>query len=207
MQIAEDVRLIRDADRAISVLHPLRQRILGQLRQPDSAAGLARRLSLPRQRLNYHLRELEKEGLVELVEERVRGNCRERVLRAVARSYLISPEALGELATDPEQVRDRFSAAYLVATAARAIRDLSLLRSRAEGAEGAKKRLATFTLQTQICFATSEERSAFAEELANEIARLTAKYHASAATDGRHFNMLVGIYPAIKEHLTQESET
>ncbi len=204
MQIAEDVRLIRDADRAIAVLHPLRQRILGQLRQPDSAAGLARRLSLPRQRLNYHLRELEKEGLVELVEERVRGNCRERVFRAVARSYLISPEALGELATDPEQVRDRFSAAYLVATAARAIRDLSLLRSRAEGA---KKRLATFTLQTQICFATSEERSAFAEELANEIARLTAKYHASAATDGRHFNMLVGIYPAIKEHLTQESET
>ena len=204
MQIAEDVRLIRDADRAIAVLHPLRQRILGQLRQPDSAAGLARRLSLPRQRLNYHLRELEKEGLVELVEERVRGNCRERVLRAVARSYLISPEVLGELATDPEQVRDRFSAAYLVATAARAIRDLSLLRSRAEGA---KKRLATFTLQTQICFATSEERSAFAEELANEIARLTAKYHAGPATDGRHFNMLVGIYPAIKEHPTQESET
>ena len=35
------------------------------LDQPDSAAGLARRLGVPRQKLNYHLRLLEDDGLVD----------------------------------------------------------------------------------------------------------------------------------------------
>ena len=62
-----------------------RLRLVRELVEPDSAAGLAKRLGLPRQRLNYHLRELEAAGLLELVEERRRGNCVERIVRAVAR--------------------------------------------------------------------------------------------------------------------------
>ena len=56
------VHVIDDVARAATVLHPLRLRILAELGRPDSAAGLARRLGLPRQQLNYHLRQLEHQG-------------------------------------------------------------------------------------------------------------------------------------------------
>jgi DNA-binding transcriptional ArsR family regulator len=63
------------------LLDPERRRLLEALREePDSASGLARRLDDSRQRLNYHLRTLEEAGLVELREERRRGNCVERAL-------------------------------------------------------------------------------------------------------------------------------
>jgi DNA-binding transcriptional ArsR family regulator len=110
-------------------------RILEQLAEPDSAAGVARRLDLPRQQVSYHLRELEHAGLVELVEERRKGNCLERVVRAAARTYVISPEALGSLGATPEQRRDRFSLGYLVQLAARAIRDLAVMCGRGQGGQ------------------------------------------------------------------------
>jgi hypothetical protein len=115
---------------------------------------------------NYHLRELEKHGLIEQLEERKKGNCVERIVRATARHYLISPEALGNLASDPGQIQDRFSSTYLVAVAARAIRDLAVLRTRAEKAG---KKLATFTLETNVRFASAADQHAFAEELANAV--------------------------------------
>ena len=61
---------------------------------PDSASGLARKLEMTRQKLNYHLREMEKQGLVELFEEKKKGNCTERLVRATARSYLLRPEII-----------------------------------------------------------------------------------------------------------------
>lgn len=186
--------LIQNPGRAAALLHPLRLRLLEQLHEPDSASGLARRLRLPRQKVNYHLRELEKEKLVELVEERRKGNCTERVVRATARYYVINPAALGGLAADPEQLQDRFSSAYLVAVAARAIGDLATLRQRAAKAG---KSLATFTLQTDVRFASAANRHAFTEELSNAVARLVAKYHDEKAAGGRRFKFILGAYPAI----------
>jgi len=186
--------VIAEPARAAALLHPLRLEILEELREPDSASGLARRLHLPRQKVNYHLRELEKERLVELVEERRKGNCVERVVRASARYYLINPATLGHLAADPDKIKDRFSSAYLVALAARAIRDLAVLHQRAEKAG---KRLATFSLQTEVRIASAADRKAFTEELASQIARLATKYHDEKAPGGRRFSFFLGAYPTI----------
>lgn len=175
------------------MLQPLRRRLLEELQRPDSAAGLARRLDLSRQQVNYHLRELERAGLVELVEERRSGNFVERVVAASARRYVISPEVLGSLGGDLEEVRDHFSSAYLVATAARTIRDLASLRERADEAG---KRLATMTLSTEVRFATAEERDAFARELTESVARLVQRYHDANAPGGRRFRLLLGAYPS-----------
>ena len=194
MGLQPAVDLIHSPGRAAALLHPLRLRMLEGLREPDSATGLARRLRLPRQKVNYHLRELEKEKLVELVEERRKGNCVERVLRASARYYLINPAALGRLAADPAGFQDRFSFGYLVALAAQAIRDLATLRERARKAG---KRLATFSLQTDVRFASAADRHAFTEELSNSIAGLVAKYHDESAAGGRRFRFFLGAYPAI----------
>lgn len=185
--------VIAEPGRAAAMLQPLRLEILHQLREPDSAAGLARKLRLPRQKLNYHLRDLEKEKLLEFVEERRKGNCVERLMRATARYYVIDPAALGALAADPAQMQDRFSSAYLVAVAAQAIRDLAALR---EGATKAGKRLATFTLQTEVRFASASDRQAFTQELANHVARLATKYHDGKAAGGRRFSFFLGAYPS-----------
>jgi DNA-binding transcriptional ArsR family regulator len=188
------VDVIRGPAEAMTLLDPTRRTMLEQLREPTSASSLARRLGLPRQRVNYHLRELEKAHLVKLVEERRKGNCIERVVQATARYYLISPEALGPLACDPERIPDRFSASYLVAAAGRTIRDLATLTGRARAAGG---RLATLTLETEVRFAGPEARGAFAEELASALARLAAKYHDATAEGGRVFRFVVGGYPKI----------
>jgi hypothetical protein len=95
---------------------------------------------------------------------------------------------------DPGVVRDKFSAAYLVSAAARAIRDVSILRSRADKAG---KKLATLTLETEVRFHDAKARQEFAEELVNTIARLAMKYHQEDAKDGRSFRFLVGAYPTI----------
>jgi len=177
---------------AAVLLRPLRARILEMLAEPQSAAMVARRLSIARQKVGYHLKELEKQGLVELVEERKSGNCVERIVRVTSRAYLVSAEALGSLAQGALEATDRFSAAYVVAIASRAISELANMR---RAADEAGKRLATLTLETEIRFASAAERGAFAEELAREIARLTAKYHDVSAPRGRTHRIVSFAYP------------
>ena len=185
--------VIATVERAAVLLDPLRLRLLEELREPDSAAGLARRLRLPRQKVNYHVRALEKQRLVELVGRRRRGNCTARILRATAQAYVIGPGVLGALGADPATVRDRFSAAYLVAVAARVAQDVGELGARADKAG---RRLSTLTVETEVRFASAEARAGFAEELARAVARLTAKYHDAKAPGGRAFRFVVAGYPA-----------
>jgi DNA-binding transcriptional ArsR family regulator len=195
MTSAVTLDVIASPGRAAALLDPLRMRLVEGLREPDSAAGLARRLRLPRQRVNYHLRELEKQRLVELVGRRRRGNCTARILRATARAYVISPAALGGVAADPASVKDRFSAAYLLAVTAGTLRDVGELDERAQKAG---KRLATLTLETEVRFASAEARAAFADELAGAVARLVSQYHDAQAPAGRAFRFVVAGHPAAK---------
>jgi DNA-binding transcriptional ArsR family regulator len=201
------LQIVQSPEKAGVLLQPGRLRLLEQLTEPDSAAGLARRLGVPRQKLNYHLRELEREGFLELIEERRKGNCMERVVRAVAREFLIAPGAGDHETADRIKAdritADRFSAAYLASTAARMISALASLCIRARRAG---KRVATLTLETEIRFASAESRAAFAEEMTASIARLAAKYHNERAEGGRRFCLLSAVYPAVRlEEPTSES--
>lgn len=194
--------VITRPDQAAALMQPERLRLLEALGEPDSAAGLARRFALPRQRLNYHLKELERVGLLEFVEERRKGNCVERLVRATARAYAISPEVLGGLAHSRERAADRLSATYLVAVASRAIKETAGLLTRAAAAG---KRVATLTLDTEIRFADAASRAACAEELTDAIARLTAKYHTADAATGRTFRLVTAIYPRPVDAATEET--
>lgn len=188
-----DVASVAGCRAAAALLDPMRLRVLDRLREPDSAAGVARALGLPRQRVGYHVRELERHGLVRYVGERRRGNCLERLMQASAYHYMIAPEALGALGLDPRQVRDHLSSAYLVAVASQAARDVATLQ---QEADTAGLRLPTLTLETEVRFASPETQQAFARELADAVTRLAAHYHDEAAAGGRRFRFLVGGYPA-----------
>ena len=194
------LQVIQDPVHASTVLEPARLRLLKMLAEPDSASGIARKLGIQRQKVNYHLQQLERDGFVELVEERRKGNCMERVMRATARSYIISPIALGQLGLTSQDANDRFSTAHLINAAARIIRETAVLRARADKAH---KKLATLTLEAEVTFASAADRSGFAEELANEVARLAAKYHSGS---GRTFRFVVSGYPAITDTETDGHE-
>jgi DNA-binding transcriptional ArsR family regulator len=191
---AKELGIVRGAEQAAAMLQSTRRLLLAHLGEPQSAAALSRKLGLPRQRLNYHLRELEREGLAECVEERRKGNCTERLMRATARSFVISPEALGSLGSTPEQAADRFSASYLIAAASRVIGDLAAMEQRARAAG---KRLATLTVETEVRFASAEARAAFAEELTSAVAALAARYHDEHAPGGRVFKVLAAAHPVV----------
>jgi DNA-binding transcriptional ArsR family regulator len=194
--------VVRDTARAAHLMDPMRVGLLEKLAEPGSASSLARDLGLPRQRINYHLRELEKAGLVEFVEERRKGNCVERLVKATARSYLISPEVLGALGRTPEEQQDRFSASYLMAAAGRLLHELA---ETAAKAAAARKRVATLTLEADIRLASAEARTAFAEELASAVAGLVAKYHDQTTPGGRTTHLIVGAYPARSGSRTADS--
>jgi DNA-binding transcriptional ArsR family regulator len=188
-----DVAVIEDPAVAGVSLDPMRAKLLAALTEPGSAATLAARVGLPRQKVNYHLRALEKHGLVELVEERRKGNMTERVLRATASSYVISPAALADVAPDPARSPDRLSARWLLAIAARLVRDVGALVT---GADKAKKRVATFAMAGEIRFASARHRAAFAEDLATEVATLIGRYHDEHAPGGRTHRLVVAIHPS-----------
>ena len=189
-----DVAVIEDAAAAGVSLDPTRARLLAELAEPGSASTLAAKVGLPRQKVNYHLKTLERHGLVELVEERRKGNMTERVLRATAASYVISPTALAAVAPDPSRSPDRLSARWLLAVASRLVRDVGTLLT---GAAKARKRVATFALDGEVRFASAADRAAFAEELTRAVTALIAKYHDESAARGRDHRVIVAIHPRV----------
>jgi DNA-binding transcriptional ArsR family regulator len=189
-----DVAVIDDPAAAEVSLDPIRARLLAELAEPASASMLADRVGLPRQKVNYHLRTLEKHGLVELHEERRKGNMTERVLQATAASYVISPVALAAVEPDPARAPDRLSARWLLALAARLVRDVGELIA---GATRADKRVATFAMDGTVRFASAADRAAFAEELADAVTALVSRYHDETARGGRDHRVVVALHPAI----------
>src|SRR4051812_4051810 len=96
-----DLEVIDDPATATIALDPVRSRLLSEMAEPVSAAALAARVGLARQKVNYHLRTLEAHGLVSVAEKRKWGGLTERLLVATAASYVVSPGALGPVASDP----------------------------------------------------------------------------------------------------------
>jgi DNA-binding transcriptional ArsR family regulator len=190
----QELAVIDDPAAASASLDPVRRRLLAALAEPGSASSLAATIGLPRQKVNYHLRTLERHGLVELVELRRRGNMTERVMQASAASYVISPAALGTAAPDPARAPDRLSARWLIAVAARTVREVGEMLA---GAAKAGKRVATFTLDGEVRFASAADRAAFAEELAGAVTALVGKYHDDSAPGGRPHRVVVAVHPHI----------
>jgi DNA-binding transcriptional ArsR family regulator len=189
-----DVAVIDDAEAAEASLDPIRSQVLSALAEPASAAGVAAKLGLARQKVNYHLRTLERHGLVELAEERRKGNMTERVMRATAASYVISPAALAGLQPDPERARDQLSARWLVALAAQLVRDVGELLARSAKAN---KKVATLALDAEVRFASAADRAAFGAELTEAVTQLVGRYHAGEAPGGRDHRVVVALHPSI----------
>ena len=188
----DDVGIIDDPAAAIVALEPIRSRLLAELAEPASAATLATRVGIARQKINYHVRALEAHQLVRQAGARQWGGLTERLLVASASSYIVSPKALGPVAVDPDRGTDRLSASYLIALAARIVDEVSDLLRRSRAAD---KRLATLSLDTEIRFRSAADRAAFSNELIQAVTTLVARYHDESAPGGRAHRLLVMAHP------------
>jgi DNA-binding transcriptional ArsR family regulator len=200
---------VAEMPRAATLLHPLRLRILDALREPDSAAGLARRLRLPRQKVNYHVRELARAHFLERAGQRRRRNMIERRFRTTAQAYMLSPELLGRLGLPQSRVEDAFSAAYLLGILSLGQSELG--RASREAAQQGK-RLATLSVSSEFRFENPEQRARFTGELQRAIEDVIGRYASphtladGSAGPGRPYRLILGCYP-IPEKSKEEGHT
>jgi DNA-binding transcriptional ArsR family regulator len=198
--MSAQVALLDEPDRLRIGLSPIRRRLLERLRQPASATQLASELAMGRQRVNYHLRALEKAKLVDLVEERQRRGCIERILVARAQAFIVDPSVMtaktgsnsaAGIGGVSRTAQDKFSAEHLIDTAADMVRDVTRMRALAEK-QGT--RLLTFTMQTDISFAEPDDLERFTTAVAELVAREAAKFHTPAG--GRRYRVVIGGHPS-----------
>lgn len=181
-----------DDDRKVrAALTPLRRQLLDALRTPASAAQLAERLGLPRQKIGYHLRALEEAGLVRLAEERRRRGFTERLL--VSTDFVVDPGLLAQASADPDalEAQDRHAADHLIRTASTVVRDVARMQQQAR-AQGS--RLLTLTVEAELSFGRPADFDAFTEELAEAVAVLARRY---ATETGRRYRLIAGAHPAL----------
>ncbi|BDC52819.1 transcriptional regulator [Bryobacterales bacterium F-183] len=188
------VDVIADPAAAAAALDPVRSTLLAELAEPASASKLAARTGIPRQKINYHLRTLEAHHLVRIADSKKWGGITEHLFVATAKAYVVSPEAMGKAAPpDPAgDTYDRLSVSYLIALAARAMREAGELWKKAVAQE---KRLATLSIDVEIAFANPSDRAGFTRELSEAVQHLAAKYHQPAAADTRPHRVLLLAYP------------
>lgn len=187
-----DIEIIDDPDTASVALDPVRNQMLAELGEPASASTLAERVGITRQKANYHLNILEAHGLLEVAEERIWGGLREHLMVATAKAYLVSPDAMGKVAVSPERQQDQLSPAYLVALAARVIREVGrLLRQ----SRKASKPAATYSIDAEIRFRSDAERAKFTKELTKAVNSLVARYHDESSRDGLRQRLVVLEHP------------
>lgn len=186
------MHVVSDPESAAVLLEPVRQRLLGELQQPASAAELSRRLGEPRQKINYHLRELERVGLIELVDERRRGNCVERTVRAVAGAYVISPDVLGSMKEQSGGPFDPADPAALVAIGAESVREGARFLDQ-PGALGAFA--STRAAQRTIRVASAERLALMAAELEVALEAIRQKYHDDRAASGHGARIHLLMHP------------
>jgi hypothetical protein len=85
-------------------------------------------------------------------------------------------------------------ASFFCALAAQLVRDIGDLIT---GAARAQKKLATFTMDGTVRFASTADRAAFTAELMQAVTSLVAKYHDEQAEGGREHHLVVAIHPSV----------
>jgi DNA-binding transcriptional ArsR family regulator len=197
---AADLTLIEEPDRVRAALTPLRRQLLARLREPASATQLAQELGLPRQRVNYHLRALETADLLELVEERQRRGCTERVLRAKANAFVVDPSVMAGDGMDRAfaTIQDQYAAEHLVDVAAATVRNVGRMQA-ASNAVGT--RLLTFTIETEVRFAEPGDLHRFTDAMAEAIRQTVEAFD---TPDGRPYRVVAGGHPAPKPQGEQQ---
>ena len=192
--MAAGTALLETSEQLAAVTHPTRLRILDALRTADSAAGVARRLGEPRQRINHHVRELARAGLLSEAGERRKGNFVEQLYESTAGTLVVSPRLTWGDGARLQAMADQVSLQHLVELGERLQRDAAALLDRA-AFDG--EQIPSATVEATVRFADAEARAAFLDEYLALTARLVEKH---AAAEGEAFTVALVAHPSTEEH-------
>lgn len=174
--------------------HPIRRQVLASLREPDSAANVARHIGETRQKVNYHIKELARSGLVQETGERRKGHLIEKLYQTVAGSFLVSPQLAIDDTARQRALNDQISLRHLVNLGTQLSQDAMGLLDRAAFD---LEEIPSASVETEIHFADEVARSAFMEEYLQMLGPLLTKY---GNKDGRRFKTLLATYPDPEEN-------
>lgn len=108
----DDTRQLTTAAQFQALAHPLRQRVLRVLAtEPMTNRQLAERLGVAPGRLHFHVRMLERAGLIEIAESRPKGGVVEKYYRPVANRFVGAIELPNNEGDGRELVRSALTAA------------------------------------------------------------------------------------------------
>lgn len=189
--------LIQSPEQAVALLNPLRADIVSRLVEPASAAELARMLHEPPQRMNYHLKALEKTGLIRKVGTRQVRNLVEVLYQAIAKTFVLA-ESLSLSEETIERLKEHGSLAQLITTAEQMKKDaVALMEHSDKGTE-----IPSATLQLHIPLKDHEAREAFIAEYVETMKRLVGKYAKAADDNGGSaalYQVMLAVYPKAAE--------
>ena len=197
-----ELATISDPRHAGLLLHPLRSRLLSLAREPMSSSELARRLGLPRQRVNYHVRALESAGFLQPAGRQRKRNMIEQRYVATARAFVLSPALLGPVGADWRDIGDPASAEYLMALTEQVRGDLGRVQeeARARGEE-----VATLSLKAQFRFESPGQRAEFTRAVREAIVGVIARHtnpnrlESGRVGRGQAFRLVLAGYPVPPE--------
>jgi DNA-binding transcriptional ArsR family regulator len=183
------VRYLDEPKELQALAHPLRLTLLEGLRTPSSAAELARTVDASRQNVNYHLKELERAGLVRKVGERRSGGFTESLFEAVASSFVVSPRAAWGDERRLDALRAQLSLEHLVRLGEQLGHDAAVLLDRAafDGEE-----IASVSVDAEVHFTSEDDRSQFLREYLAAVGPLLRKHGRKTGTP---YRVVLGAYP------------
>jgi DNA-binding transcriptional ArsR family regulator len=180
-----DTLYIDTVAQADALLKPKRVQVLRQLAEPRTCTQIGQVLGDTPQAVYYHVKRLQANGLVTLVEEhRVRGII-EGVYQAVAKSYWVSPTIVGRLG-EPRTRDQLLGLGFLLDLTETLQRDLATLGS-------GPPALPSFGIAGDIRLAP-EDGAAFVAELQRAFGEVLTRY---GGGEGHAFRLALACYPNV----------
>ncbi|MDN4523813.1 ArsR/SmtB family transcription factor [Fictibacillus fluitans] len=185
----EETFLITLPEQAAALLHPIRSEIVAALKAPASATELAKMLKETPQKINYHLKALEKVGLVQKVGTRNVRNLVEVLYQAVAKTLILS-ESLGLSPETAQKLQDQQALAHVLSLTETIKKDALQLMEQAEEAQ-----IPSAVLQAAVHLSGEEERNEFINEYFSLLHRLIEKYQSGEKENGKEYQVSIAVYP------------
>lgn len=188
------MKLVHGIEEAGALLHPLRLQVLSQLDMPRSCAEIGAALRETPQKIHYHVKVLERAGLVEKVAERRVRALAEGLYRATARSYWLSPK-LVERIGGPRRARDTASLEHLLGLAEELPIHLGALAQQVVDGRS----VPSLGVTADVDLADPARRAAFLRDVEESIRSIAERYGRVGPAPGgagrEGYRLLLACYP------------
>ncbi len=189
----KELHVIQRIDEARILLNPIRVAMLEMLQSPLTCLDIARKLKITQQRVNNNIREMQRAGLVRLVENRTKRNFIEGVYQTVSKAFWFSPQLLRSNEADLRKVREQLSLHNLLLMSERLQHDVGQLLD----AQG-RDEVPSIGVTADIVLRSEEERQAFTKDFLTALHSVLEKYQGSSSPEQRYTAMII-CYPEVEE--------